>query len=154
MGTKIQLNSLSALERLIGGDTELEVEIRNSVVQEFAKKHLKCIADNEIASVEGNIRRSIREQIDSLYGKEKYGRFGYYYELSEDQNKAIRERVDECVNEAIKERLSELNLTELIDRSARSYIFNAVDKYVKEESIRDAIRAGVKEKISSIMKEI
>ena len=41
MSTKIQINSLEALERLIGGDTELEIEVRNSIVQEFAKKYLK-----------------------------------------------------------------------------------------------------------------
>lgn len=44
MSTKIQINSLAALERLIGGDTELEMEIRRSVVEAFAKKHLKAVA--------------------------------------------------------------------------------------------------------------
>ena len=44
MSTKIQINSLAALERLIGNDNEIEIEIRNSIVQEFAKKHLKSIA--------------------------------------------------------------------------------------------------------------
>ena len=41
---KIQINSLEAVERLIGGDTEVEIEVRNSVVQEFAKKHLKAVS--------------------------------------------------------------------------------------------------------------
>lgn len=37
---KIQINSLEALERLIGGDTELEIDIRNSIVHKFTQKHL------------------------------------------------------------------------------------------------------------------
>ena len=41
---KIQINSLAALERLIGGDSDIEIDIRNSVVQAFSKKHLKNIA--------------------------------------------------------------------------------------------------------------
>ena len=40
---KIQINSLEALERLIGGDTQVEIEIRNSIVQEFTKKYLKSL---------------------------------------------------------------------------------------------------------------
>ena len=35
----LQINSLKALERLIGGDSELEIGVRNSIVQEFSKKH-------------------------------------------------------------------------------------------------------------------
>ena len=38
---KIQINSLEALERLIGGDPSLEFDIRNNVAQKFAAKHLK-----------------------------------------------------------------------------------------------------------------
>ena len=39
----IQINSLEALERLIGNDAELEINIRNAIVQKFTKKHLKAI---------------------------------------------------------------------------------------------------------------
>lgn len=49
--TKIQINSLEALERLIGGDSELEFEIRNNVAQDFAKKHLKAVALNEVVQL-------------------------------------------------------------------------------------------------------
>ena len=43
---------LPALERLIGNDTEIEVELRNSIVQAFAKKHLKGEDDVTVKSVE------------------------------------------------------------------------------------------------------
>jgi hypothetical protein len=38
MSVKIQINSLEALERLIGNDNNLEIDIRNSIVQNFTKK--------------------------------------------------------------------------------------------------------------------
>jgi hypothetical protein len=51
MSVKIQINSLEALERLIGNDNELEIQIRGSIVQEFTKKHLRSLATTEL--VEG-----------------------------------------------------------------------------------------------------
>lgn len=44
MSVKLQINSREALERLIGGDSELEVELRNSIIQDFANRHLKGLA--------------------------------------------------------------------------------------------------------------
>ena len=41
---RLELN-LPALERLIGGDTELELHLRQQIVQEFAKRHLKAVAE-------------------------------------------------------------------------------------------------------------
>lgn len=65
MSTKIQINSLEALERLIGNDNELEIQVRNNIVQEFAKKHLKAIANettfqNEITT----FKRKLQEEFD------------------------------------------------------------------------------------------
>jgi len=54
---KLQINSLAALERLIGGDTAVEIEIRNNIVQEFTKKHLKGVATERIVSLaESNVK--------------------------------------------------------------------------------------------------
>ena len=44
---KIQMNNLEALERLIGGESEVEMDIRASIVDAFCKKHLKSIANEE-----------------------------------------------------------------------------------------------------------
>ena len=46
MSTKIQLDH-SALKSIIGGDSAIELELRNAVVQEFAKKHLKAVANGD-----------------------------------------------------------------------------------------------------------
>lgn len=39
--------TLPALERLIGGDTELELGLRYQIVEEFTKHHLKTIVNSE-----------------------------------------------------------------------------------------------------------
>lgn len=41
---KLELN-LPALERLIGGDTEIELQLRRQIVEEFSKRYLKEIAN-------------------------------------------------------------------------------------------------------------
>jgi len=48
MSIKLQIGSLEALERLIGGDSEVEVELRTAIVQDFAKRHLKGIITKEV----------------------------------------------------------------------------------------------------------
>jgi hypothetical protein len=60
----IQINNLEALERLIGGDSEVEIEIRNSVVQNFAEKHLKPLANSaSITSTLSDIKKDILKLI-------------------------------------------------------------------------------------------
>lgn len=68
MSTKIQINSLEALERLIGNDTELEIEIRNSIVQEFTKKHLKVIANENVNKHISDFNREIQDVAGDTLG--------------------------------------------------------------------------------------
>lgn len=70
----IQINSLEALERLIGGDSQVEIDIRNSVVQAFAEKHLKSVTksyqiENAIAAIRASIEREIRIECQKLFGE-------------------------------------------------------------------------------------
>ena len=63
----LQINNLEALERLIGGDSEVEIEIRTSVVQKFADKHLKALANTPEIS---DTLRQIKDEICRI-AKEK-----------------------------------------------------------------------------------
>lgn len=62
MATKISINGKDALERLLGGESELEIELRNSVAHEFAKKYLKGLVDNKLsANIEAQLKRLLTE---------------------------------------------------------------------------------------------
>lgn len=61
---KIQLNSIAALERLIGGDSEIEFELRKSIITEFAKTHLAPLADTMTRQLNGIAFDAINEAID------------------------------------------------------------------------------------------
>lgn len=62
MGIKIQINSVDALERLIGNDNDVEIELSGSIVQEFTKRHLKSLVDEGMlykasAAIQGEIEK-------------------------------------------------------------------------------------------------
>ena len=68
MGIKIQINSLEALERLIGGDNELEISIRDNIVQEFTNKYLKGLVNSDkIKEASWSINQKIRNCVEETY---------------------------------------------------------------------------------------
>lgn len=100
-GIKIQINSLEALERLIGGDSELEIDIRNSVVQKFSKRHLKDIANKFISD---GVIRSIKEELNNEYFDKSNYR---HVKLTPEFQKILESSVDSHVRSLIKSRISE-----------------------------------------------
>ena len=63
---KIQLDA-KALEALIGGNTEAEIEIRGSIVQAFAKKYLKAVANEHIVQkAKYTVEEFVRKEIASI----------------------------------------------------------------------------------------
>lgn len=76
MSTKIaiKINSLEALEKLMWDHNgEISIEIKQAVVQEFAKKHLKTIANEDIIQ---KATIATREWIDKNYFDTVKGTWG------------------------------------------------------------------------------
>lgn len=74
MSIKIQINSLQALERLIGNDNELEIELRASIVQEFTKRHLKDLAKTELIN---SLAIAVKNEVKAEFFEEiKMGSWG------------------------------------------------------------------------------
>ena len=65
--------TLPALERLIAGDTEIEVEILQQIAEQFAKRHLKTILNDatwKAASAQWHkeLDASVKEVMQQLQG--------------------------------------------------------------------------------------
>jgi len=91
---KIQINNLAALERLIGGDSELEMEIRRSVAEDFSKKYLKSlVTEYTDKGLTARVRELVIERV----------RYTDY--LSEEYRELIKEQVDKKVKQLIQERV-------------------------------------------------
>ena len=92
---KLQLDS-SALERLIGGDSEVEVEIRNSIAQAFAKRHLKGV-------IEERYLDELKKEICDYF----WGFNSNRYELKPEVKQMIANEVKKVIGEEIKKATEE-----------------------------------------------
>jgi len=110
---RLQLDS-SALERLIGGDTEIELELRNGIANEFAKRHLRSIINDngfkafigkEADEAKKETKRYIEEHISKRPALGK----------PEELNAKIKKHIDDYIaNEAkivIEQAVKEINKT-------------------------------------------
>lgn len=149
---KLQINSREALERLIGGDSQLEVELRNSVVQDFTNRHLKGVANQiDTKRIIGLIEKSLEEYIAAHFGtpdKDIYGR----YIRSVTLNGVVKEAIDKEIQSV---------LPNLITKAVEK----AVDSFLKKNNIegminvrfsiltKELINQEVKKKFEEITKE-
>ena len=150
MSTKIQINSLEALERLIGGDTEVELEIRNNIVQEFTKKHLKSLLETDSVlhkriddirkSASSEITRLIHAEIGQLkntwYGTEVQFEEPFLSKIKGNINSQMEGKIREVVAECIS------NFGDFKDKVAA---------FTKSE-FDTAVRRAVREKLSEVLK--
>jgi len=158
MSTKLQINSLEALEKLIGGDSEVEMDIRNNIVQKFAEKHLKAVAnikyEQEYTKFLNELEKRIKEQFMSEFGLEEVR--GYYgspkvLELSRTSKESFRAAVQEHVKKFV------YDATDVAIHNARetmdTYLKSRVDYHIKNilnESVEKLIVAKVKEKLGNL----
>ena len=105
---KIQINSLEALERLIGGDTGLEVDLRASVVAAFTRRYLKDIVATEaIQQAKEDIETQIKNEAFRYIGAEyTNGKFGKYLKLSPAFLERVRIEAEHAVTEKVSAILS------------------------------------------------
>ena len=105
MGIKIQINSLPALEHLFkaeGGGEEIEITLKERVVEEFAKKHIKCIVDK---MVDGRMSSIIQQEVNSKIIDATSVNYGTKYTV---KNEAIKQVLDEAIAKMQKDVATEV----------------------------------------------
>lgn len=142
----IQINNLEALERLIGGDSEVEVEIRNSVVQKFAEKHLKPLANDSaitttIAAIKEEITKQIKERCEKQIAEVENNWYGSVSKVK--LNPAIKSEIEgqvrnivdstvrTMVDDAIKTWSSDAELKTRIDKRFEYYTTEFINSEIK-----------------------
>lgn len=156
MSVKLQINSLEALERLLGGDSELEIEMRKSIAYDFTTKYLKTLAnDPAVQNHMNEARRQLADIVKVAVEKEigtakstnyyPYTVFHFNSQIMEQVNKQITDKVGEFV---------------------KTSVANAIDKYCKPEDIakkidreiiteiHNRVRDGVKARMEELQKEL
>lgn len=152
----IQINNKEALERLIGNDTEVEIDIRNSVVQKFAEKHLKPLANSPIITgtldaIKTGITKQVTERVEAEIGAFKADYYGRVTELKlrpeikaeiERQVRTLTDKtIQDTVDEALKTWLNDAELKKRIDARFEYYTKEHINMEIKSriEKLKAAI---------------
>lgn len=163
--------TLPALERLLGGDTEIEVGLRHQVAEEFAKKHLKTIvndaafaaisatwhAEINAAVVETmkSLRGDLQDKIDS--GEVARTTLRWTWNLKETIEKAAATAVEESIQQSAKKWTTDID--RIVLREVRKQMEQCVDAElatrVKDRTsalgrmIEDEVEARIQERLEA-----
>lgn len=153
---KIQINSLAALERLIGGDNEAEIEIRQSVVEIFTRKYLKTIVAQPLMNA---TKESLLNEVqDTLMDKEKIDwgypnhRFVIKEAIVSQVRGTIRKIVMEELGAIIREEIGTNGYKESLDKMVKEqvdYIVNMGTSQEIQAQIQHAAAELIKRKLMS-----
>lgn len=152
MSVKIQINSLEALERLIGGDSSIELDIRNSIVQEFTRKHLKALANEEVVK---NTGKAISEEImNEFFTKSGTNSWNTYYVLNEKGKDVLKSTVERefsnMIRDIVKENLNidktRAEIDELLKKQS-FYISAELTNSNLEDRLNSMVNTKLKEKL-------
>ena len=143
---KIELN-LPALERLLGGDTEVELALRKQIVQEFASRHLKAIA--ETASYQAAMdaaKAYVNEAAKQAFDIENLA-IGHLwptvgYRLKSLVENEVQKHAQKAVDEAL------LKIIEYQKRYWGNEIEHAVNK-VLDQQIEQQIKEGIQKRLNA-----
>lgn len=149
-GITIQINSVAALERLLGDDAELAIELRRSVAAEFARRHLETLVTDAIRSEREQSEAKVKKLIEEeLFRLKKTNAWPKEWELTPKVQDVLKQRVTELVADAVSAMGTSLN-KKIEDESAKmaARIPAAVaEKYIKtfDSEVNKAVTARLAE---------
>lgn len=135
---------IDALERVLGGDSEAAVEIRNTIVQQFASRHLKAIANSEVVrQVGATIEAAVVEAVQEEVGKKAPG-FGGKWTFKKEVKDALHEEVRLSISTKVREEV-QTAVQAALD-TVKPDIARRVEAAVDKE-IAARVKAAVDEKL-------
>ncbi len=148
---KLQIGSVEVLNRLIGGDSEIEVEIRNSVVQNFAHRHLKAVInDPTISGHMEDLKRKVINEIDAIF-KEKFGIMvpGTYsysnnvFKIRQDVKNSLEDAADNAAGKIIRE----------YDQKVQTQVEEILAKRLTESKIEEFVNKRLNIDVEKIVRD-
>lgn len=138
-----------ALERLLGGDGELEVTLRKQIVDEFVERYLKEALDRKVmADLQTRLQR-VCDEVLKAYWTRVQTYTGTTLTLHDSLKQAMQAQAATAIDNQIREALSAA-VQERIARWGRDIegmIRRAVDAQLTEKKINELIDRGVSERL-------
>ena len=154
-GVTLQINSLAALERLLGGDNELTTSIRKSVAATFAREHMIDLVRKEFAQKEAELKKAVADEVTKTCTQRTRDSTNWapIYELTPAIKEKIRAEVSALVSSAVRDevvRQSEALMTLMKEEleKLRARIPNLVAERVTlkfNKEVNEALDARLKE---------
>lgn len=154
MADKSQLRinlDYEALVRLLGGTETVVVELRQTIVEEFATRHLKALANAEgLATVMSRLVAVVQERVDAFERGylEKLSGYGTNYKSTEKLRALIDTGVSGNLATRLKQEVSEAVAARAavwqadIERSVKSYV---------DATFRDLVAVEVNKRIKAAL---
>lgn len=147
--------TLPALERLIGGETEIEVHLRQQIVEKFAEKHLKAIVNREAwkaaytqwqAELEAAVSKILKEYIAEQQTKDPgipgtSSGYRLQHAIEQAADKAVERAVQRVVDS--QKRYMEGIVQRSVDRAMEAEIKKRIDEGVaaKLQAMQELLKA-------------
>lgn len=146
---KIQINTKEGLYQLIATDKELEIEIKKSIINDFAKNYIKSVANSEVIQ---KLRYEILDELrKNNYFDIKKG-IGYSEYLSDSLKKQIKKEVAKNIEDEIFNKLSEYKME--LYREIKQNIKEKLSVYDDEEKLAEMLKSVIEDKFKSIINKI
>lgn len=141
----IQINSLQALERLIGGDTELEVSLRQSVAVEMGKRHLKEVTNSPYIqslireaqkSIEDFTKQEIEKQVGTVKGTGTWNSpktITFLPDIINQIRDYARRQVDEIIKEETKKLVDQLNIGVIVQQHVNTLVIQELKEQFNQK---------------------
>lgn len=140
-----------ALDRLLGGDTELEIRLRHQIVKDFTShKLVPLLKAPEIESLLNNLKGQTIRMIEEQIGKVP----GYYTKTNFALTPEFEAKVRAKVNDAVSAVLGNINIADRVleyIKDRESYWMSYVDRKLAdllEKGIENKIRDGINERLA------
>lgn len=150
---KVQINSKAALERLLGGDSELEIELRKSVATAFSRQFLHdIVASPAMQKVVSEVHQFIQQKISEELGTFKVGWNGKIEsltlssELKEAIKREAKKRMDVEVEAWLRVASNEqMEKMKQVAETQRKIIMRELEAEIKKQ---------VKEEVSALVAQL
>ena len=150
----LQINSKAALERLLGGDSKLEVALRHSVASVFAKQHLEAITRQALTTEREQMSARVAELVRGLLTAEERSATTWVktIKLTPDVRNLIKSELETLASAYVSEQLTALSRK--IDEEVAAYA-KKVPALVEQKFKRTfdaAVDAAVRARLEEIRK--
>jgi hypothetical protein len=126
------------LNKFIGGDNELALKLKNSIVQQFSKRYLKGVVSDGLDEVEESIKKYVDQQITKKILKIERVRYEDYVQLNQTVKKKIDSHVTPIINAAVfktaKESADTILKTDRVTKMEDNIFQYVLERYNKMKS--------------------